>query len=270
MCLEFIENLTNFGGFKPGAGINPLVSRVRGPSIYLEMCRKLDDVTDDPYNTTLDENRLRKPKAWRYTTHLFRDIMRLHACYEDRTRPFSLWFGNKFVADAIDTQKAIAPWARRRLNDRLRRLLGQGNYAFWFTVEGTPENKRAIHAHGILEVTDPVWWEDKKKYRKLRDSIRYAVGTDTPVQPSHQLDTPATPMDQGWITYCRKYRLSRLRSEDYGGTPPPEIGYPTRASSGGLGRRTSDIYEQCRSEFLWAKKTAEQKYGGYKGPIAAL
>lgn len=265
-CLQFIEKMTEHKAFVPGRGVNPLVSKIRGMNILLELASEgrqlaLTHAPDRATREQLEDWYKLKPRRWRYTTSLLSDIMRLHACEEGLARPMTLWIGKDLVQQSITTGKPLSKLLRKRLNDRLYRLLGKAQYDFWFQLEATRMDDKAIHAHGIVEVRDASWLQDDKKRKRLRGEIIAASGRSHRVDKSRILRLVDEPMNAGWITYCKKHRRRRFKwATRFRGAPTAAIGIKLDAGTQRLNGRSRDMYESVRKAWSEVFKDAEARH----------
>lgn len=157
LCLKYIEKMTEVGGFKPGEGANRLVSSIRGGPVLEQLAFEQGELEYGDYHASdrikqqLQDWESHPPKEWRYTSHLLRDLTMFHACRPGHARKLTCWIGETLKKRAREENRILAKWLRKRISDRLRRLMGAGEYEFWFSLEATRKDREAIHAHGILD-----------------------------------------------------------------------------------------------------------------------
>ena len=133
---EFMGKSISCGAFNPGIGFDQLVIRDLWADILegiIGEWRKEDIVFSSP-SSAYPHGSLRRSIVqpdWRYAKPNFKRNWVSHARRNNDTRAMTLWVGQGLVSDCMARKEAIAPRIRKRMNDRLRRHLGPGQYDVW-------------------------------------------------------------------------------------------------------------------------------------------
>lgn len=246
----FTEACRESGGYKPSRGFNRLVIAVKGEELLEQVLSKFleaDELRGHKKISPERERELTLP-IWRYAPIGFKRLWLFHVMTQDHARAITLWPGEKMKSDCLSQKDNLTRRARKRLNERLRRLLGAGNYNLWINMEATPFKPFDVHFHGVLELEDASWWKGDK-YKKLRLCIREAVGTDCAVKPQKQLKVLHSPFNDGWISYASKQRKRSSRLKSPTRHISPDFVGPHYASTVGLISRSKSAYEDGRIVF---------------------
>jgi hypothetical protein len=197
-----------------------------------------------------------KPKRWFDTTPRFRKCMLLYGVRGDPAthRPLTIWIGKEMIETSRATGKPLAAMLHKRLSDRLRRLLGVGNFGMWLNVESSDKAPYALHGHGLLYVKDARYLVDDSKerdtlIRELMDGSDY----DKSMHAPNWVRITAKDLNTGWIDYSRKARRGRLFRVS-ATEPPKDIGDRLEAGTHELRRQASDFYARARIMFTGLAK----------------
>lgn len=203
-----------------------------------------------------DIRKVFKPKRWFDTTPRFRKCMLLYGVKGDPAthRPLTIWIGKEMIEASRATGKSLAAILHKRLSDRLRRLLGAGNFGVWLNVESSDKAPSALHGHGLLYVKDARYLVDGSRERDLLiRELMDGSGYDKSMHAPNWVRITAKDLNTGWITYCRKARRGRLFRVS-APEPPHDIGQQLEAGTHELRRQASDFYARARIMFAGLAK----------------
>ncbi|RYY87317.1 MAG: hypothetical protein EOO15_12235 [Chitinophagaceae bacterium] len=204
------------------------------------------------------DGELFKPRRWYDTTPRFRKYMLLYGIKGDANthRPLTIWTGKDMIEASRSSDKPLAKTLHKNMTDRLRRLLGTGEFGFWFNIENSNKAPYALHAHGLLYVRDPRYLVRPSDERTaLVRELRLASGDDLSTDKKKRIMTANNwvkfapkQLNTGWIDYCRKARRGRLFRVS-APEPPKDIGVRLEAGTHNLTRQASEFYSRARLLF---------------------
>lgn len=188
------------------------------------------------------------PRRWFDTTVRLRKYMLLYGVKGDPNthRPLTIWIGKDMIAESRRTGKPLAKMLHKRLSDRLRRLLGAGNFGIWLNIEVSDKAAYALHAHGLLYVKDARYLVDDSKERDaLVRELMDGSDADESQHPPNWVRFTKKDLNKGWIEYCRKARRDRLYRIS-AKEPPTDIGKQLEAGTHTLRGQARDFYDRSR------------------------